>query len=161
MERTAIYPGSFDPVTNGHLDIIQRGLTLFDRIIVTILENPEKKALFTVPERIELLEESLRDIGNIEITSYGGLLVDFVVKRKAQAILRGMRAVSDFEYEFQMALMNRKLNRDIQTVFLMTGLRWIFTSSSIIKEAAQFGGDIKSMVPPVVFEKLKEKYKKE
>jgi len=159
MERIAIYPGSFDPVTNGHLDIIQRGLTLFDKIIVTILENPEKKALFTVPERIELLEDSLKHIGNIEITSDGGLLVDFVVKRKAHAILRGMRAVSDFEYEFQMALMNRKLNRDIQTVFLMTGLRWIFTSSSIIKEAAQFGGDIESMVPPVVFKKLKEKYK--
>jgi pantetheine-phosphate adenylyltransferase len=161
MERTAIYPGSFDPVTNGHLDIIKRGLTLFDKIIVTILENPDKKALFTVPERIELLEESLKDIEHIEITSDGGLLVDFVVKRKAQAILRGMRAVSDFEYEFQMALMNRKLNRDIQTVFLMTGLRWIFTSSSIIKEAAQFGGDIESMVPPVVFEKLKNIYKKQ
>jgi len=159
MERIAIYPGSFDPVTNGHLDIIQRGLTLFDKIIVTILENPEKKTLFTVPERIELLEASLKDIENIEITSDGGLLVDFVVKRKAHAILRGMRAVSDFEYEFQMALMNRKLNRNIQTVFLMTGLRWIFTSSSIIKEAARFGGDIESMVPPVVFEKLKEKYK--
>ena len=161
MQRTAIYPGSFDPVTNGHLDIIKRGLTLFDKIIVTILENPEKNAFFTVPERIELLEASLKNIGNIEITSDGGLLVDFAVKHKAQAILRGMRAVSDFEYEFQMALMNRKLNRDIQTVFLMTGLRWIFTSSSIIKEAAQFGGNIKSMVPPVVFEKLKYIYKKE
>ncbi len=161
MQRTAIYPGSFDPVTNGHLDIIKRGLTLFDKIIVTILENPEKNAFFTVPERIELLEASLKNIGNIEITSDGGLLVDFAVKHKAQAILRGMRAVSDFEYEFQMALMNRKLNRDIQTVFLMTGLRWIFTSSSIIKEAAQFGGNIKSMVPPVVFEKLKNIYKKE
>ncbi|MGB9500477.1 MAG: pantetheine-phosphate adenylyltransferase [Dissulfuribacterales bacterium] len=160
MQRIAIYPGSFDPVTNGHLDIIKRGLTLFDKIIVTILENPGKKTLFTVPERIELLEESLKDIENIEIASDCGLLVDYAVKREAHAILRGMRAVSDFEYEFQMALMNRKLNRNIQTVFLMTGLRWIFTSSSIIKEAAQFGGDIESMVPPVVFEKLKEIYKK-
>jgi pantetheine-phosphate adenylyltransferase len=158
MERTAIYPGSFDPVTNGHMDIIERGLTLFDKIIVTILENPAKKSLFTISERIALLEESLKDMGNIEIASYGGLLVDYAVKRDAQAILRGMRAVSDFEYEFQMALMNRKLNRDVQTVFLMTGLRWIFTSSSIIKEAVQFGGDIESMVPPVVYEKLKEKY---
>jgi pantetheine-phosphate adenylyltransferase len=158
MERTAIYPGSFDPVTNGHKDIIERGLTLFDKIIVTILENPAKKSLFTISERIALLEESLKDMGNIEIASYGGLLVDYAVKRDAQAILRGMRAVSDFEYEFQMALMNRKLNRDVQTVFLMTGLRWIFTSSSIIKEAVQFGGDIESMVPPVVYEKLKEKY---
>ena len=160
MERTAIYPGSFDPVTNGHIDIIERGLTLFDKIIVTILENPAKKSLFTIDERIELLKASLKDIenGNIEIASYGGLLVDYAVKRDAQAILRGMRAVSDFEYEFQMALMNRKLNRDVQTVFLMTGLRWIFTSSSIIKEAVQFGGDIESMVPSVVYEKLKEKY---
>ncbi len=158
MERTAIYPGSFDPVTNGHKDIIERGLTLFDKIIVTILENPAKKSLFTISERIALLEESLKDMGNIEIASYGGLLVDYAAKRDAQAILRGMRAVSDFEFEFQMALMNRKLNRDVQTVFLMTGLRWIFTSSSIIKEAVQFGGDIESMVPPVVYEKLKEKY---
>ncbi len=158
MERTAIYPGSFDPVTNGHKDIIERGLTLFDKIIVTILENPAKKSLFTISERIALLEESLKDMGNIEIASYGGLLVDYAVKRDAQAILRGMRAVSDFEYEFQMALMNRKLNREVQTVFLMTGLRWIFTSSSIIKEAVQFGGDIESMVPAVVYTALKKKY---
>jgi pantetheine-phosphate adenylyltransferase len=159
MGKTAIYPGSFDPVTNGHMDIIERGLTLFDKIIVTILENPAKKSLFTISERIELLKASLKDMGNIEIASYGGLLVDYAVKRDAQAILRGMRAVSDFEYEFQMALMNRKLNRDVQTVFLMTGLRWIFTSSSIIKEAAQFGGDIQSMVPAIVFEELKKKYR--
>jgi len=160
MGKTAIYPGSFDPVTNGHIDIIKRGLKLFDKIIVTILENPAKKSLFTIDERIELLKASLKDIenGNIEIASYGGLLVDYAVKRDAQAILRGMRAVSDFDYEFQMALMNRKLNREVQTVFLMTGLRWIFTSSSIIKEAAQFGGDIASMVPPVVYEELKKKY---
>lgn len=158
MKRTAIYPGSFDPVTNGHIDIIERGLNLFDKLIVTILENPAKKSLFSLEERIELLEKSLKNIGNIEIASYGGLLVDYAVKRDAQAILRGMRAVSDFEYEFQMALMNRKLNREVQTVFLMTGLRWIFTSSSIIKEAAQFGGDIESMVPQVVYEELKKKY---
>jgi pantetheine-phosphate adenylyltransferase len=158
MERIAIYPGSFDPVTNGHIDIIKRGLKLFDKIIVTILENPAKKSLFTVKERMELLEASLPCANNTEIASYGGLLVDYAVKREAQAILRGMRAVSDFEYEFQMALMNRKLNRGIQTVFLMTGLRWIFTSSSIIKEAAQFGGDIKSMVPAVVYSELKKKY---
>jgi pantetheine-phosphate adenylyltransferase len=159
MCNTAIYPGSFDPVTNGHIDIISRGLMIFDKLIVTILENPAKTTLFTIEERMELLRESLKKFSDrIEIASYGGLLVDYAVARNAQAILRGMRAVSDFEYEFQMALMNRKLNRDIQTVFLMTGLRWIFTSSSIIKEAVKFGGDIESMVPPVVYKKLKEKF---
>jgi pantetheine-phosphate adenylyltransferase len=159
MCKTAIYPGSFDPVTNGHIDIISRGLIIFDKLIVTILENPAKNPLFTVDERVALLQESLKKFNDrIEIASYGGLLVDYAVARNAQAILRGMRAVSDFEYEFQMALMNRKLNRDIQTVFLMTGLRWIFTSSSIIKEAVKFGGDIESMVPPVVYQKLKERF---
>jgi pantetheine-phosphate adenylyltransferase len=160
MRKTAIYPGSFDPVTNGHIDIISRGLMIFDKLIVTILENPAKNTLFTIEERMDLLRESLKKFNNrVEIASYGGLLVDYAVQRNAQAILRGMRAVSDFEYEFQMALMNRKLNRDIQTVFLMTGLRWIFTSSSIIKEAVKFGGDIESMVPPVVYQKLKEQFK--
>ena len=158
MERIAIYPGSFDPVTNGHLDIITRGLKLFDRIIVTILENPSKSLLFTLKERMDLLAESLKGLSNVEIASYNGLLVDYAKMRGATAILRGMRAVSDFEYEFQMALMNRKLEREIQTVFLMTGLRWIFTSSSIIKEAAKFGGDIESMVPQVVKKKLEEKF---
>lgn len=158
MEKIAIYPGSFDPVTNGHIDIIERGLCIFDRIIITILENPGKQALFSVEERMELLAQSLKNFPNIEIASYGGLLVDYAKKRKAHAILRGMRAVSDFEYEFQMALMNRRLDREIQTVFLMTGLRWIFTSSSIIKEAAKFGGDIESMVPPVVKQRLMEKF---
>jgi pantetheine-phosphate adenylyltransferase len=159
MERIAVYPGSFDPVTNGHLDIIQRGLDVFDRIVVTILCNPAKKSMFTVKERIYMLQDSLKGMDNVEFDSFQGLLVDYVVQREAHAILRGMRAVSDFEYEFQMALMNRKLNRDIQTVFLMTGLKWIFTSSSIIKEAARFGGDVEDMVPPLVNRRLKEKMK--
>ncbi len=158
MQRIAIYPGSFDPVTNGHLDIIKRGLKLFDKIIVTILTNPSKTFLFNITERIEMLEISLKSFSGIEIDTYGGLLVDYAVQKKACGILRGMRAVSDFEYEFQMALMNRKLNRNIQTVFLMTGLRWIFTSSTIIKEAARFGGNINGMVPPIVNQKLKEKF---
>ena len=158
MPKMAIYPGSFDPVTNGHVDIIVRGLKIFDLIIVCILNNPAKKFLFTVDERMDMLTTSLHGIKNIEIATYGGLLVDYAVQRKAHAILRGMRAVSDFEYEFQMALMNRRLNRDIQTVFLMTGLRWIFTSSSIIKEAARFGGNINGMVPKVVQQKLQEKF---
>ena len=157
MQRIAIYPGSFDPVTNGHLDIIKRGLKLFDQIIVAIMHNPAKKSLFTVEERRELLEISLKSFSNIEIDTFDGLTVDYAAEKKAHAILRGMRAVSDFEYEFQLALMNRRLNRDIQTVFLMTGLRWIFTSSSIIKEAAGFGGNINGMVPPIVNERLKEK----
>jgi len=157
MERIAIYPGSFDPVTNGHLDIIKRGLKIFDKIIVTILHNPQKKTLFSLAERIQLLETCLADCDNVEVASYDGLLVDYAEQRGAHAILRGMRAVSDFEYEFQLALMNRKLKREIQTVFLMTGLRWIFTSSSIIKEAAEFGGDIDDMVPAEVSRKLMEK----
>lgn len=158
MKRVAIYPGSFDPVTNGHLDILKRGLRLFDIIIVAILHNPGKEELFTVKERVGMLEESTRNLEHIEIDTFDGLLVDYAAKKNAHAILRGMRAVSDFEYEFQMALMNRRLNRDIQTVFLMTGLRWIFTSSSIIKEAARFGGDINGMVPQVVLKKLKKKF---
>ena len=158
MKRVAIYPGSFDPVTNGHIDILERGLKLFDKIIVAILLNPGKDPLFTVEERIHMLKLSLKKFNNIEIDTFSGLLVDYAAKRKSHAILRGMRAVSDFEYEFQLALMNRRLNREIQTVFLMTGLRWIFTSSSIIKEAARFGGNINGMVPPVVNHKLKEKF---
>lgn len=158
MQRVAIYPGSFDPVTNGHLDIVERGLKLFDKIIVTILHNPAKETLFSVKERVELLKKCLGKEAGVEIDTFNGLLVDYAAKRNAHAILRGMRAVSDFEYEFQLALMNRRLNRDIQTVFLMTGLRWIFTSSSIIKEAAQFGGNIKGMVPPAVQKKLNEKF---
>ncbi len=159
MQKVAIYPGSFDPVTNGHLDILERGLNIFDKIIVAIMHNPVKEYLFTVEERFEMLSLTLKNLKNVEIDTFGGLLVDYVAKRKAQAILRGMRAVSDFEFEFQMALMNRRLNRDIQTVFLMTGLRWIFTSSSIIKEAAQFGGNIEGMVSSSVHQKIKEKFK--
>lgn len=158
MKRIAIYPGTFDPVTNGHVDIAKRGLKLFDRIIVAILNNPVKKTLFSVEERVEMLEESFKNFPDIEIDTFDGLLVEYAAKRKSRAVLRGMRAVSDFEYEFQMALMNRRLNREVQTVFLMTGLRWIFTSSSIIKEAASFGGDIDGMVPPFVHQKLKEKF---
>lgn len=158
MRRIAIYPGSFDPITNGHLDIVERGLSIFDKIIVAILLNPSKESFFSVEERMEMLQISMKKFANVEFDTFDGLLVDYAHKQKAHAILRGMRAVSDFEYEFQLALMNRRLRREIQTVFLMTGLRWIFTSSSIIKEAAQFGGDINDMVPPIVNKKLQKKY---
>ena len=158
MGTIAIYPGSFDPVTNGHLDMIERGLKLFDRIIVAILINLDKDSLFSLEERTEMLKISLKRFSNIEVDTFDGLLVDYAAKRNVHAILRGLRALSDFEYEFQMAMMNRRLNREIQSVFLMTGLRWIFTSSSIIKEAAKFGGDISDMVPQLVYEKLKEKF---
>ena len=160
MKRIAVYPGSFDPVTNGHIDIVKRGLKLFDTIVVAILLNPSKKVFFSVDERIEMLKDSMKSMNGIEFDTFDGLTVDYAHKRGAHAILRGMRAVSDFEYEFQLALMNRKLNRNIQTVFLMTGLRWIFTSSSIIKEAAQFGGKIEDMVPPIVNQKIRTKFKK-
>lgn len=158
MQRIAIYPGSFDPLTNGHVAIVERGLKLFDKVIIAILYNPAKQSLFTVEERKDLIEESLQKYDNIVVDSFNGLLVDYAKKHHATAILRGMRAVSDFENEFQMAMMNRRLNHEVQTVFLMTGLRWIFTSSSIIKEAARFGGDVASMVPPPVNRKIKEKF---
>ncbi|MBF0100245.1 MAG: pantetheine-phosphate adenylyltransferase [Desulfobacterales bacterium] len=156
--KIAIYPGSFDPLTNGHVDIIERGLNVFDKIIITILKNPAKKYLFTVQERISMIQESFKDEPNIEVDSDDGLLVDYAELRKAHAIIRGLRAISDFENEFQLAMMNRKLNKNIQTVFLMTGLRWIYTSSSLIKEAASFGADISGMVPLVVEKKIKERF---
>ena len=158
MGKLAIYPGSFDPFTNGHLDIVERGLKLFDEIIVAILINPAKQSLFSVEERIDMLNACLGKYPNVSADSFDGLLVHYAHQKNATAILRGMRAVSDFEHEFQMAIMNRRMNRDIQTVFLMTGFRWVFTSSSIVKEAATFGGDVESMVPPLVNKKLKERF---
>ncbi len=158
MQRVAVYPGSFDPVTNGHIDIVKRGKKLFDKIIVAILHNPAKKALFTVEERLEMLHDSMQGIPGLEFDTFDGLLVDYAKNRGAQAILRGMRAVSDFEHEFQLALMNRKLEREIETIFLMTGMRWFFTSSSIIKEAALFGGDVSDLVPPKVFQRVQDKF---
>ena len=158
MPKVAIYPGSFDPVTNGHIDIVERGLKLFDKIIVSILHNPKKVYLFSLEERLEMLKDCMKKFKGVEIDSFDGLLVEYAASRKAHAILRGLRAMSDFEYEFQMALMNRRLNRNVQTVFLMTGLRWIYTSSSIIKEAIQFGGNIDGMVPKLVQKKLEQKF---
>jgi len=159
-KRIAIYPGSFDPLTNGHLDVLKRAQDIFDLVIVAVLHNPAKKSLFSPQERVAMIKESLNGNAQIEVETFDGLLIEYARMKKAVAVIRGMRAISDFENEFQMALMNRKLNKDVQSVFLMTGLRWIFTSSSIIKEAAQFGGDISDMVPEPVKLKLIEKFPK-
>jgi pantetheine-phosphate adenylyltransferase len=160
--KLAIYPGTFDPITNGHLDIVKRALKLFDRLIIAIGENPAKKPLFTLEERIFMINEAIKDLPErnlIEVESFSGLLVDYAKRKGAIAIIRGLRAVSDFEYELQLALMNRKLSNSIDTVFLMPSLKWIFLSSSIIKEAARFGGDVSDLVPPIVAQKLKEKFR--
>lgn len=158
MRKIAVYPGSFDPITNGHVDIIKRGLRMFDELIILIAYNPNKKTLFSVNERLEMIREVIKDCNNIRVDSYDGLLVDFVKNAGANVILRGLRALSDFEYEFQLALINRRLNRDIETVFLMTGYRWFYTSSTIINEAASLGGSVKGLVPDIVNQKLVEKY---
>ena len=157
-QKIAVYPGSFDPLTNGHMDIIERALKLFDKVIVAVMHNPKKTSLFSVKERVEMIQASFGNKTNLEVDSFDGLLVEYTRIKHADAIIRGMRAISDFENEFQMALMNRRLNRDVQTIFLMTGLRWIFTSSSIIKEVATFGGEITGMVPHPVKIKMLEKF---
>ncbi len=158
MKKVAVYPGSFDPITNGHVDLVKRGLTMFDEIVILIATNPEKKSLFSVEERQAMINEIYRDNDRVKVDNYPGLLVDYLKKIDATIIFRGLRALSDFEYEFQMALMNRRLDREVETVFLMAGFKWFYTSSSIIKEAASLGGSVKGMVPEVVFRKLQEKY---
>ena len=159
--KIAVYPGSFDPVTYGHMDIVERSLKLFDKVIIAVMFNPKKNYTFTTEERVEMLGKSLEACKDrIEIDCFSGLTVEYALSRNATALIRGLRAVSDFEYEYQMALMNRKLDRRVETIFLMTGLRWVFTSSSMIKEASVFGADIKSMVPPYVYKKLKAKFEK-
>ncbi len=158
MPDIAVYPGSFDPITNGHLDLIQRGLKIFDHIIVAVATNRFKQSLFTIEERTEMVRISLAGTPNVSIDTFNGLLVEYATRQNARAILRGLRAVTDFEYEFQLSLMNRRLKPEIETVFLMTGLRWIFLSSSILKEAAVHGGNIEGMVPEIVYKKLKEKF---
>jgi len=156
--RIAIYPGTFDPLTNGHLSIINRALKIFDKLIIAILVNPKKIPLFSLEERKAMIEEVLKDRPDVEIDSFDGLLVDYAVKRGSNVIIRGLRALSDFEFEFQLALINRKLNRDVQSIFLMTDYKWFYISSTIIKEAASLGGKIDGLVPPIVCKKLKEKY---
>lgn len=157
-ERIAVYPGSYDPLTNGHIDIIERGLKLFDRIIVTALKNPSKTYLFSLEERIAIMEEIFKGRENIEIDYFEGLLVDYLERKNSYTVVRGLRAISDFEIEFQMALMNRSINDEIETIFLVPSISYSFLSSKLVKEIYKFGGEIKSMVPDIVDKKLKEKY---
>lgn len=158
MSRVAVYPGSFDPITNGHLSLLRRGLQIFDKIIVAIAINPEKKPLFTLEERKDILSTVLKDYPRVQIDHFQGLLVDYVVQQETNIILRGLRALSDFEYEFQLALMNRKLSQKVQTVFMMTDYKWFYISSTIIKEAASLGGNIDGLVPEIVHQRLREKF---
>jgi pantetheine-phosphate adenylyltransferase len=155
----AIYPGSFDPVTNGHLDLISRGAMIFDRLIVAVARNAEKEPLFDVKERIEIIEAVTFDWKNVEVDSFEGLLVDFARERHANVILRGIRAVSDYEYELQMAMMNRKIEPQIETVFMLPGEAYSYLSSRLVKELARFRGLPKGLVPPLVEERLKTKFR--
>ena len=159
MGRIAVYPGSFDPITNGHVDIIQRGLEIFDGVIVAIADNAQKQSLFTIKERVEMAKIALREMPDVVIERFRGLLVDYVEKTKASVILRGLRATSDFEYEFQMAHMNKSLNKKLDTLFMMTGRDYFFISSRTVKEVASLGGDVNGLVPPVVAERLEKKFK--
>lgn len=156
--RLAVYPGTFDPITNGHLDLIDRAANLFDRVVVAVATNPAKEPLFTLEERLEMIRRSATEFDNVDVDHFEGLLVDYARGINACAIVRGLRAVSDFEYEFQMALMNRKLSNGIVTVFLMPGDKYTYLNSSIVKEVARFGGDVGCFVPSYVEDKLKEKF---
>jgi len=161
MERIAVCPGSFDPITNGHIDIITRGSFIFDKMYVCVLNNSEKTStLFTIDERLELIRKSTKDIPNIIVDSFNGLLIDYARSVNAKVILRGLRAVTDFEYEMRITSMNRKLDRDIDTFFIMTDNSYSFLSSSIVKEVAKYGGDVSDLVPPAVNEALKGKFSK-
>ena len=158
--RTAIYPGSFDPLTNGHLDVIERAAKLFDRVVVAIAINESKNPLFSLAERRELVSRSVEHLKNVEADTFTSLLVDYVEQRSGQAIIRGLRAVSDFEFEFQLALMNRKLNERVETIFMMPKDTYTFLSSRIVKEIARLGGDVSAFVPPSVKKALKRKLAK-
>ncbi len=157
-ERVAIYPGTFDPITNGHLSLIKRGHEVFDKVIVAVADNTPKAPLFSHEERVELAREALAEVDGVEVQPFSGLLVNYVVSQGANIILRGLRATSDFEFEFQLALMNRKLDKNVQTVFLMTEYQWLYISSTIIKAAASHGGDVTGLVPDNVLKRLCEKY---
>ncbi|MCJ2163693.1 MULTISPECIES: pantetheine-phosphate adenylyltransferase [unclassified Pseudodesulfovibrio] len=156
--RLAVYPGTFDPLTMGHVGLTRRGLSVFDNIILAIAESTPKKTLFSIEERVSLAKEVFRDEPRVTVEPFDCLLIDYVQSRNAGSIMRGLRAVSDFEYEFQMALMNRKLERSIETVFMMTDFKWMYLSSTIVKEVAQYGGDVRGLVPGPVVNALAVKY---
>ena len=158
--RTAVYPGSFDPITNGHLDVIQRAARLFDRVIVAVAINESKNPMFSMAQRKELTTKAVEHLPNVEVDTFTGLLVDYVIAKKGEAVIRGLRAVSDFEFEFQLALMNRKLNEKVETIFMMPKETYTFISSRMIKEVARLGGDISSFVPPHVEAALKGKFRR-
>ena len=158
MTRIAIYPGTFDPITLGHVDVLKRASKMFDKVIVAIAINQKKSTLFTLEERLELVEESLKDYSNVEVQLVKGLIIDFAKEIKAAALIRGLRAVSDFEYEFHLALMNKKLAYEIDTVFLMQDEKYTYLNSSIIRELSSYGKDVSCFVPPIVSKKLKEKF---
>ena len=156
--KIAVYPGTFDPITNGHIDIINRGLRIFDKIIVTVAVNPGKTPLFSLEERIEMIEQSIGNVENVEVAQFQGLIAEYLKSVNAIAMIRGLRAISDFEFEFQMSLMNRKLNEDVETVFLMPAQEYIHLNSTLIKEVSSFNGDITEYVPKNVENKLNEKF---
>jgi len=157
--KKAVYPGMFDPVTNGHLDVIKRGSIIFDKLVVSVGCNPLKEALFSVEDRMEMILNHVRDLKNVEVDCFSGMLVDYLKKQNTNIILRGIRTVSDFEYEFQRALTNRVLNREVETVFVMTSEQYSFLNSTLIKEAVSLGGSVSQFVPPDVERRLKEKFK--
>jgi len=157
MSSIAIYPGSFDPLTNGHIDIIQRGARLFDRIIVAMLINMDKSPLFTLPERVEVAREVFHGSANVEVDTFDGLLVEYARRRNATVIVRGLRAISDFEFEMQMALMNRRLNPDVETAFMMPAEQYTYVSSRLVKEIVALGGSVAGLVPPTVERRLRDK----
>jgi pantetheine-phosphate adenylyltransferase len=157
--KIAVYPGSFDPITNGHLDVLKRALKIFDKVFIAVGENPRKKTLFTVKERVDMLKAATKGMKNVQVEHFNGLLLKYAKKKSASAVVRGLRAVSDFENELQLALMNRKINPGIETIFIMTRGMYCYLSASIVKEAASMGGSLRGMVPPIVGKKLRQKYK--
>ena len=158
MEKIVIYPGSFDPITNGHLNLVERALHIFDRVIVAVATNLAKTAIFTPEERVEMIRTALQNDPRVTVESFEGLLVDYLTSKNVNVILRGLRQLSDFDYEFQMTFMNRRLRRDVETIFMMTGYKWFYVNSRIIKEVVFAGGSVKGMVPEIVRKKLQEKY---